>query len=86
MAKTYRLGSLPNGCVLYVRENEAGGRSYYSDEIGGVPQLIWDTCLIDKSTLLATILEEEKINIFSEKKGKLNNIIDDYIKFKRSEG
>lgn len=37
----------------------AGGHTYWSDEIGcGVP--VWDTCLVDQSTLLATMVEELK--------------------------
>lgn len=67
MIKHYRLGYLPNGCSLYMKENEVGGRTYYSDEIGRSKQIIWDTSLLDKSTLLAALLEEEKINCFFEK-------------------
>ena len=53
---------LPNGCTLYWEENEVGGRSYYSDEIGcGVS--VWDTCLVDKSTLLAAIVQEETLRV-----------------------
>jgi len=44
----------PDGLSLYVRENEAGGHTYYSDEVGcGV--MVWDTCLISERTLLAAI-------------------------------
>ena len=45
---------LPNGCTLYWKPNEAGGRTYISDEIGG-GVVIWDTCLGDMSTLQAAI-------------------------------
>ena len=52
--------TLPNSCSLYVEDNEAGGRTYYSDEIGsGV--LVWDTALVNKSTLLTAIEEEDKL-------------------------
>lgn len=52
------LHTLPNGCSLYWEENGAGGRSYYSDEIGG-GVLVWDTSLVDRGTLLAALLQEE---------------------------
>lgn len=66
MSKPYRLGYLPNGCSLYMKKNEVGGRTYYSDEVGG-GSMIWDTALIDASTLLAVLYEEEKIKTFFEK-------------------
>lgn len=90
MSKPYRLGLLPNGCSLYMKENEVGGRTYYSDEIpGGVE--IWDTALIDTSTLLSAIVEEERINkFFSKNKPYMKKdkelTYDIYLKFKRSEG
>ena len=52
---------LPNGCCLYWEENEVGGRTYYSDEIPcGV--MVWDTALIDHSTLLAALTQEAMLN------------------------
>lgn len=48
---------LPNGNTLFWKLNEAGGRTYYSDEIGG-GVVVWDTCLVDHSTLLAAITTE----------------------------
>ncbi len=43
-----KICDLPNGCSLYVEDNEAGGRIYYSDEIGsGI--LVWDTALEQES-------------------------------------
>jgi len=51
--------TLPNGCSLYFSKNMVSGRSYYSDESGGV--LVWDTATVDKSTLLAAIVQEETI-------------------------
>ena len=53
-------GGLPNGCTLYWRENEAGGRTYYSDEVSPFT-LVWDTALICESTLLAAIVQEQKL-------------------------
>lgn len=50
---------LPNGCRLYVRDNDAGGRTYYSDEVGG-GVFVWDTCLVADSTLLAAMTEEHR--------------------------
>jgi hypothetical protein len=54
-----RLGEceLPNGCRLYWEDNKAGGRTYYSDEIGG-GVMVWDTCLCEESTLLAALTTE----------------------------
>lgn len=54
---TKEITALPNGCTLYMKENEAGGRTYFSNEIGG-GVTIWDTCLVDESTLLAAIVYE----------------------------
>lgn len=48
------LGCLPNGCHLFRRANEVGGFTYYSDEIGG-GVVVWDTCLVNESTLLTAI-------------------------------
>jgi len=48
---------LPNGCHLYWKINEVGGRTYYSDEIGGGVH-VWDTCLCQDSTLLAALTQE----------------------------
>lgn len=50
---------LPNGCHLFRKPNEAGGHTYYSDEVGG-GVMVWDTCLIDEGTLLTAIVEEKK--------------------------
>jgi hypothetical protein len=48
---------MPNGCCLYWQENEVGGRRYFSDEIGcGVE--VWDTALVDQSTLLTAMTVE----------------------------
>ncbi len=66
-----RLCNLPNGCSLYVKENEAGGRTYYSDEVGG-GVFVWDTALIDISTLLAAITEENVISKMEEQTGSFN--------------
>ena len=52
------VGLLPNGCMLFVEDNAAGGRTYYSDEIGG-GVVVWDTCLVASSTLLAAIVAED---------------------------
>ena len=74
-----RLCNLPNGCSLYFKENEAGGRTYYSDEVGGgVP--IWDTALVDMSTLLAVMTEDVTISRVIDKFGKFD--IEQYKKLK----
>lgn len=61
MAKS-RKGTLrlPNACTLYWEDNEVGGRRYSSDEVGGGVH-VWDTALVDRSTLLAALLAEETL-------------------------
>lgn len=50
---------LPNGCHLFRKKNEAGGYTYYSDEVGcGV--MVWDTCMVAEATLLAALVEEAR--------------------------
>ena len=62
LKKSQRTGhiNLPNGCSLYYQDNKVGGRTYYSDEIGG-GVLVWDTCLVDESTLLAAMTQEHAL-------------------------
>ncbi len=59
--------SLPNGCTLYWEKNEVGGRVYASDEIGG-GVTVWDTALVDFSTLLAAIVQEERLRVYEHHK------------------
>ena len=51
---------LPNGCWLYWKENDVGGRTYFSDEIGG-GTFVWDTALIADSTMLTALTTEAKL-------------------------
>jgi hypothetical protein len=52
--------ALPNGHVLEWRGNEVGGRTYWSSEIQ--PEVfVWDTVLVDKTTLLAAIVNEGRL-------------------------
>lgn len=53
------VADLPNGHALYREPNEAGGHRYWSSEIGG-GVCVWDTCLADRDTLLAAIVEEQR--------------------------
>ena len=53
---------LPNGCMLYWKDNEVGGRTYHSDEVGG-GVIVWDTALVNSSTLIAAINQENKLLI-----------------------
>lgn len=56
--KVEDLGCTPTGCHLFRKRNDAGGWTYFSDEIsGGIP--IWDTSLVSESTLLTAILCEQ---------------------------
>ena len=52
------LGALPTGYHLYRKPNKVGGHIYYSDEIGG-GVVVWDTCVVDESTLLTAIVCEK---------------------------
>ena len=54
------VGLLPNGCMLFVEDNAAGGRTYWSDEVGG-GVFVGDTCLVDAATVLAAVVEENRI-------------------------
>jgi hypothetical protein len=56
---------LPNGYTLYRESNGVGGHRYWSDEVGG-GVMLWDTCLIDVSTLLAAIVEEQRFKRLEE--------------------
>ena len=52
---------LPNGCRLYWETDKALGiRTYSSDEIGGGVD-VWNTALIDPTTLLTAIITEEHL-------------------------
>jgi hypothetical protein len=53
------LGFLPNGATLYRETNGVGGHRYWSDEVGG-GVCVWDTCLVDVSTILAAVVEEQR--------------------------
>lgn len=54
------VGPLPNGSTLFVEDNQAGGRTYFSDEVGG-GVVVWDTCLVSESTILAAMVEEARL-------------------------
>lgn len=56
----HEAGPLPNGCFLWWEYDEVGGRRYWTDEIGG-GAVVWDTAIVDKSTLLAAIVHEERL-------------------------
>jgi len=51
---------LTNGCTLFWKNNGIGGRIYISDEVGG-GVLVWDTSLVDISTLQAAIGKEREL-------------------------
>jgi hypothetical protein len=53
-----QVGILPSGFALYVGDNEVGGRTYMTDELGAA---FWDTALTDEHTLLAAIVEEQRL-------------------------
>lgn len=47
------------GNNLFVVENEAGGNTYWSDEIGG-GVMVWDTCLVSAEMLRLALAAEDK--------------------------
>jgi hypothetical protein len=52
---------LPNGHWLYWEDNGAGGRTYWSDEIGdGV--IVWDTSAVSRATIEAALRQEDRLN------------------------
>ena len=51
---------LPNGCTMYWKENDAGGRTYTSNEVG-IDMMVWDTALTDDSTLMAAMTQEASL-------------------------
>ncbi len=54
-----------DGTSLYVKDNEVGGVTYYSDEVGsGV--VVWDTVSISERTLKAALEHYRKNNGKSE--------------------
>lgn len=48
------------GYIIFYEDNEVGGRTYYSDEIGG-GVLVWDTALVDIDTLEEVIQYEQEL-------------------------
>lgn len=58
-SKMEDLGCLPHGAHLYRKPNTAGGWTYYSDEVGG-GVMVWNTCLVNESTLLTAIVCEHQ--------------------------
>jgi hypothetical protein len=60
--KAVAVDTLPNGCTLYMRPNGVGGRTYYTDEIGG-GAIAWDTSIIDSSTLICALNYESGMTI-----------------------
>jgi hypothetical protein len=52
---------LPSGARLYWEGNGAGGRTYWSDEIGdGV--IVWDTSAVSRATIEAALRQEDRLN------------------------
>ena len=64
MPKMEEVCTLPNGYTLFREPNGIGGYTYYSNEInGGV--FVWDTSVVDPTTLLTAITENYR-KIISE--------------------
>jgi len=60
---------LPNGYTLYWEENDMGGRVYTSDVIDGGVE-VWDTCLIDITTLQTAIMKERELIAIAKRRQK----------------
>ncbi len=68
---------LPSGCTLYWEDNGAGGRCYYTDEIGGGTP-VWDTALVTESTLLAAMVQEATLQYrYRERQKQIANAAED---------
>jgi len=61
---------LPNGSILYREGNGVGGHRYYSDEVGG-GVCVWDTNLVDQSTILAALVEESRRVYEEQRRNKI---------------
>jgi len=70
MKKVNNRIDLPNGCYLFWDDNKVGGRIYYSDEVGG-GVTVWDTSLVDLSTMLAAMTQEMKLQKEESINGKI---------------
>lgn len=51
---------MDNGYSVYYKDNEAGGRTYLSDEIDG-GCFLWDTCLANPTTIQKAIDFENEL-------------------------
>ena len=64
--------TLPNGCTLYWETDHAVCcRVYYSDEVGG-GVFVWNTALVDDSTLMAAIVEERRMQVLEAEINRRN--------------
>lgn len=52
---------MPSGYTLFWKRNEAGGRTYLSDEVGG-GVFTWDTALVGRDTLAFAMAVEDGLN------------------------
>lgn len=57
------VGTTPSGYTLYRQENNAGGHTYWCDDIGG-GRVVWDTCL-DDFAILAQVLALEDARLIA---------------------
>ena len=53
---------LPNGHVIYWKDNKAGGRTYISSEVGYDGYVIHDSAITNESSLLRVLENECKLN------------------------
>jgi len=60
-----RIG-LPGGDELFWEDNGVGGRTYTSTEVGTDGCIVWDTCIVQKSTLEAAMYVESMLQFIEE--------------------
>jgi hypothetical protein len=53
------VGKTDRGYTIFREANGAGGHTYFSDEVGG-GVTVWDTCLVDRATLMEVIAMEDR--------------------------
>lgn len=53
------IGKTNRGYTIFVQDNEVGGKTYWSDEIGG-GVIVWDTSLVSRESVEFALSKETK--------------------------
>ncbi len=59
MTELRKVAEDSRGNYLYVEDNKVGGRTYWSDDVGG-GVIVWDTTMVSR-TMIKLALEIEEI-------------------------